>query len=307
MGPGDRDVQPGRGAGTPREGATKHAAARRPRPRGRRYPARWRQRPTTTSAELWDPATSSFGPTGSLALARSGHDAFLLPDGRVLVIGGRPDDGIDTAEVWDPATGAFTEVTLPEETGQVLTATLLADGRVFLVGPTAAQVWDPATGAVVRTGRTIPGHVPTGAILLHDGRVLVVGNPVAPDPMSFDEQRLPRLRRRLGPRHQHVLARRIDLASPGRSGDRHPRGRSGPRGGRRRWLASKPSRVRRDESECRRGALGPHLGFIRPHGFDALGALGEPHGNDPAGRPCPGRGQHHGRRRRVAAELYELK
>jgi hypothetical protein len=44
------------------------------------------------SAEVWDPATESFGPAGSLAEARGFHAATLLADGRVVVVGGGGGD-----------------------------------------------------------------------------------------------------------------------------------------------------------------------------------------------------------------------
>lgn len=58
---------------------------------------------------MWDPATSSFGPTGSLAEGRYDHTATLLSDGRVLVIGGIGDDGtpLASAEVYEPDAGAI--------------------------------------------------------------------------------------------------------------------------------------------------------------------------------------------------------
>ena len=61
------------------------------------------------SAELYDPAANggagAWSTTGSLATGRQGHTATLLPNGKVLVVGG-VDPGIPSrasAELYDPA------------------------------------------------------------------------------------------------------------------------------------------------------------------------------------------------------------
>lgn len=80
----------------------------------------------SSRAFLYDPATASFLPTGSLSSARGGHDAVLLVDGRVLLVGGCQQldilyDGSGyfrltpsllpaTADIYDPQSGAFSPV-----------------------------------------------------------------------------------------------------------------------------------------------------------------------------------------------------
>jgi hypothetical protein len=59
------------------------------------------------TAEIWDPVTEAFGPTGPLATEHGSHTATALPDGRVLVIGGNDNRqrAIAMAEVWEPSDG----------------------------------------------------------------------------------------------------------------------------------------------------------------------------------------------------------
>lgn len=71
---------------------------------------------TTATAEIFDPVSGTFIPTGSLHDARGAHAAALLPTGKVLVIGGEQANGDGninlpvTIEEYDPETGRFTIV-----------------------------------------------------------------------------------------------------------------------------------------------------------------------------------------------------
>ncbi len=165
------------------------------------------------SAELYDPATRSWSPAGSMTDRRAWHTATLLPNGKVLVAGGSKSpvagEAIDSAELYDPVTdtwaptGSLTVGGLPNRSGpqgarQNHVAVLLTGpscgrncGKVLVAGGTGgfgsgasfrtAELYDPATGTFQRTGDLGRSRqVMPDATLLPNGRVLVAGGFDAP-------------------------------------------------------------------------------------------------------------------------------
>src|SRR6266446_7550324 len=76
-----------------------------------------------------------FTTTGSLNAARYGHTATLLPNGKVLVVGGQNDTNyLANAELYDPATGKWTATGSMSTRRVAFTATLLLSGQVLVAG-----------------------------------------------------------------------------------------------------------------------------------------------------------------------------
>ena len=118
--------------------------------------------------------------TGSLNVARSGHTATLLPDGRVLVAGGEGTDGtrLSSAELYDPATGVWSVTESLTTQLPIESATLLASGKVLIVAGDAvgtAELYDSVTGEWAPTGNLNTPRQAFTATLLVTGKVLVTG------------------------------------------------------------------------------------------------------------------------------------
>ena len=127
-------------------------------------------------------APFEFEVTGSLGTPRLDHTATLLPNGKVLVVGGDFLFGVlASAELYDPASGTW------KPTGSLVTgrthhtATLLPNGKVLVAGGfdgvghnrTSVELYNPATGTWSETGSLATGRTSHTATLLPSGKVLI--------------------------------------------------------------------------------------------------------------------------------------
>src|SRR5688572_25603924 len=120
--------------------------------------------PTSPITESANSDVSCLSPALKMNAERAAHSATLLPDGKVLIVGGFREEGtqeiaIASAEIFDPTTNTFTPTSDMNEPRNGHPATLLPNGKVLLAGgwnqqgrTATAELYDPQSGTFEYAG-----------------------------------------------------------------------------------------------------------------------------------------------------------
>ena len=141
-------------------------------------------RPGPVATTAGNAIPGALRPASPMLEPRSGHTATLLPDGKVLIVGGmrRNQDFYRSAELYDPTTGKF------QAAGEMAiarvghAAVLLHSGKVLIVGgwighdeTDSAELYDPGTRRFSALTKMASKRGGPGATLLANGDVLITG------------------------------------------------------------------------------------------------------------------------------------
>jgi hypothetical protein len=137
------------------------------------------------SVAVYRASTGELRALDPLAVARGGHAAAPLPDGRVMIVGGWVASHTYTsaAEIVDPKGGPPVRVPDLPYAADALDSVALADGRILVTGgqvrpaeaTNQAAIFDSVSGTWTSVGPMNTPRLKHFSVLLEDGRVLVMG------------------------------------------------------------------------------------------------------------------------------------
>ncbi|CAF1127747.1 unnamed protein product [Adineta steineri] len=134
------------------------------------------------SVELYNPSTGTWANTGNMNVGRQHHTASTLPNGYVLIAGGKIGASpINSAELYNPLRGIWTSTRNMNFARYDHTASILANGHVLVAGGVAsgnsdtAELYNPSTGTWTTTGDMRFFQSCHTATILANGSVLVAG------------------------------------------------------------------------------------------------------------------------------------
>jgi N-acetylneuraminic acid mutarotase len=138
---------------------------------------------TNGTIEVFDPQTEQFS-TLPHTLTLNSHTALLLPDGRVMVMGGRAGAiPLRTVSLYNPAVNAWSTTGNLASAHGNHSAVLLPDGRPVVIGgmsgsssaSAAIEIYDYATGTWSAAGNLLNARSYHSTVLTLKGKLLTFG------------------------------------------------------------------------------------------------------------------------------------
>lgn len=150
-----------------------------------------------SAIEHYNPVTDTWKIEGYLNRARQNHSAVLLPNGKILVIGGYTGGVTSDCELYDPITGQTTSAASLNTPRHDLNAIGLSTGHVLAVGGrhneymTSCEIYDYLTNTWRVTGSMYQPRMVGSLVQLANGTILATGgrkseNEIAPGAEVFD-------------------------------------------------------------------------------------------------------------------------
>ncbi|MFA6316499.1 MAG: kelch repeat-containing protein [Elusimicrobiota bacterium] len=130
---------------------------------------------------LIDPSWTTGG-APVMSSIRFGHAAVLLPNGKVLVVGGSSGSALSTAELYDPVAGTWATTNGMASARNPTQAILLPTGKVLAMAGdlSTAELYDPVAGTWATTNSLLSARDDRSTLtLMANGKVLVTGGGTA--------------------------------------------------------------------------------------------------------------------------------